>query len=556
VVAVAAVLTFALIVTRPFTTYSTDEGAAILQAQVLDHTGSWIIHDPARRLDPAGAALPIPKATSGPKGRAPYAKHPLYPLILLGVFALGGADAYVVLSAVATLVAAVIAGRLARRVDRRAERMVLWGVAVASPLLFDAMWVLAHSLAAATGAIAALLMVGALEEGSHGRLGRVRVVGLLAGSGVAVALTAGLRTEGLVFGVALGLGGLAWAAQQRRWVLGVGAAAAAFAGAAADRLGERLASQAILGNGAGPQPVPEAPGSSSWLSGRIEALRATLLHPSYATDHRGVLVVGGAVALALAGLAARRHLPARTVLAAGALGTLLYGLWFVEGNRFAIPGLLVACPAIGAAVMGLRRSSLRDPRVLVLAVTAASCVVGVLLTEYAIGGGNEWGGRYFAVALPVAAVPLAMALLSIDRPQRDALLAGIVGTSLVLGAIALASVRDVHQEGEVVEASIARCARLAGPPDSPLLDSRPLVVTTKILLPQGDWQHYDQYEWLAPNAPDLDTYLSRAAHAGVGSMVLVSTDPAHDLPAPGYRQSGSCLDLPTLAVVVLRIRAA
>ena len=550
--AVLAVLCCSVALTRPFTAYTSDEGAAILQARLLDRTGGWIIHDPVAPLDPEGRARPILRADVGPKGRAPYAKHPLYPLVLLAAGWIAGPTGYIDVSVLGTFVAAVAAALLAARFRADLARGVLWVIALGSPLLFDATWALAHSLAAASATLAALAVVAFLDasgcEARRRSPARVSRWALLAGGMLAVGVTAALRSEGTIFGLSLGLGLFAWAIRSRSRPAALAGAAVVTADAVAREV-EILASRAILGRGT-LGAIPGAP--RPWLDGRLYAFRATVLQPVYDQDHRAVLLVVGVVSIAAAALAARRRFSPTVVLAAGGLATAMYGLWLVDGNRLALPGLLVAFPALAAALVCAHRSILRSRTGAVLAVSAAASVIGVLATEYWFGGGVEWGGRYFGLTLPMAAVPLAAGVELLLAPQRRALVAGLAGTSLMVSGVALVSSAHVHRQTADVFAAIDRCAQTAGSPTSPLLDDRPLVVSTLRLLPQIGWSTYDRYQWLTPPIPDLSTYLARAKSAGVRRLVLVTDEPGRDRPAGGYGVSGSCPTSTGLTVEVLR----
>ena len=122
----------------------------------------------------------------------------------------------------------------------------------------------------------------------------------------------------------------------------------------------------------------------------------------------------------------------------------------------------------------------------------------------------------------------------------------------MVSGVALVSSAHVHRQTADVFAAIDRCAQTAGSPTSPLLDDRPLVVSTLRLLPQIGWSTYDRYQWLTPPIPDLSTYLARAKSAGVRRLVLVTDEPGRDRPAGGYGVSGSCPTSTGLTVEVLR----
>ena len=150
--------------------FSADEGAVIVQARSLAGklTGGdgWIVEHPVPEVDPTGVNYPLENADRGENGFAPYAKHPLYPVLLAVADRAGGVTAMVLLSLAGTLAAAALAAGLARRIDPALARPTLWVVGLASPLLFDGYLVMAHALAAALAVGAVLLAVRAVEERS------------------------------------------------------------------------------------------------------------------------------------------------------------------------------------------------------------------------------------------------------------------------------------------------------------------------------------------------------------------------------------------------------
>ena len=543
VAALATILLAVLVVIRPHIAYSSDEGAAILQARLLRSTGHWLINDPVARLDPKALARPIPRADVGVKGRAPYGKHPFYPLVLLAASWLVGPVGYLLVSVLGTVAAAAAAGVLARRLDPLLDRPVLWAVGVVSPLWFDSFWVIAHSLAAGTGAVGVLFLVWGVEAAG------VRRFASFVGAAVAVAATAALRSEGLVLAIAIAIGAGAWAVVAKA-ITPLGAAVAALAGGAATRLVERHTSTAILGAGSQPVGVPGA--GMSFVSARIDAFRSTIIHPAYGTDRQALILVAGALALLLGAVVARRTGSARVITDAAIAATLLYAAWAVVGLRTPIPGLLVACPAAGAAAICFDIEALRRPIGALLTVTVVVGAGAVLATEYYYGGGVEWGGRFFAIFWPLAVPPLAFGVLRLPGPQRRALLTGIVGTGLALAVTGVVSFHQVHRSSQETSDAVERCAREAGPPGSPLLDSRPLAVSTDRLLPQIDWGTFDRYEWLNPDVGDLGPYMARVRSAGVQRLVLATLIPKQELPQPGYRQVASCPAGPGFTVVVLQ----
>src|SRR5207248_696951 len=95
--ALFVLLLVVLPLSRPGTAAMSDEGAAILQARLLEHTGSWLLPPSLPSIDPQSHAAPFPRGDSGPRGLAPYARHPLYPVVLSGAHRLAGTAGYYLL---------------------------------------------------------------------------------------------------------------------------------------------------------------------------------------------------------------------------------------------------------------------------------------------------------------------------------------------------------------------------------------------------------------------------------------------------------------------------
>ena len=103
-----------VILTRPGLASTSDEGAAILQADLLEQ-GTWIFENPLPEVDPDGVLQPFPLGNSGTEGLAPFAKHPAYPELLRVVGALGY-PWLVLVSIVGTVGAALAGAGLAERI--------------------------------------------------------------------------------------------------------------------------------------------------------------------------------------------------------------------------------------------------------------------------------------------------------------------------------------------------------------------------------------------------------------------------------------------------------
>ena len=308
----------------------------------------------------------------------------------------GGVAAMVILSLAGTLAAAALAAGLARRVDPALARPTVWVVGLASPLLFDGYLVMAHALAAAAAVGAVLLAVRAMEE-------RSPALALAVAPCVAAAVM--LRTEAVFLAAGLAVVAVLVSRQRDGFLV----AAASGVGALAALVGEDWWSRQILG-----PPVPGTAGGSfagTGLAGRMHGFVLTWLTPGY--DGGGLVDVALIVMLAVVALAALtiRRRPTETravvglsVIAAAAAAVVA----LVAGPANIVPGLLVAFPLAAAGLLLVDRATLATTAAKVAAGTFALFALAVLATQYSRGGSGEWGGRYFALGIPVV-VPVLLA---------------------------------------------------------------------------------------------------------------------------------------------------
>ena len=551
--AAAVVLGVCALASDPGTAYLSDEGAAILQARQLSAGDAWVYENPLPDIDPNGDAMPFPQGDEGAKGRAPYAKHPLYPRLLQAAHGLGGAAGYLILSIVGTLLAALAAASTARRVRATLAIPVLWAVAL-SPLFFDSFIVLAHTLAAAAAAGAVFALTLAVE--TTGRRRWLAVAALFVGCGLAAAL----RSEGVFVGI--GCAGAALLIGVRRVGLARSAPAvvAATAGSASVWLAEGAFQRATLGRGTQGLGADRV----SSVSGRLDGFVSTWLLPGDRPLARvAFLLVAGMALVGVGALLARmgrRDALVATVLVVGAAG---YVARLVVGDPHPVPGLLVAFPLGLAGAFLLRRADLASIPAAVGATAAAVIAIGVLLSQYAVGGSVEWGGRYFAVAVPLAAVALVAALARTwsetdwaPVARRGAATALAVAT-LTTAGLAIATLRDSHHQTKLEARAVERAGARAGParvgrPG----DERPIVVTTESLVPQLLWPVFARYRWLVVEHHELAGVLELAARARVARLVLLTADPtpALDEAAPWYRPEPASGPAPPVPVIVLNSR--
>ena len=515
--AVLAVLLVSLVpVIGTSASYSPDEGAVVHQVRSLAAGDGWILEHPWGELDPAHRFYPLGSSSQGEDGRAPFAKHPAYPLLLTAVQALGGVAAMTVVSVLGTVAAAVVGALVAREVSGGLERPVLWAVGVGSPLVFDAYLLIAHSLGAAVVSGAVLL---ALRGSRHTRLAPT-----MAGAALLVAAGVLFRSEALLFALALGSGvaatGLAW----RRWALVAWGPVLGLAGLAA-AAGERWAQEQLLGTGAGPVAAPRVEGS--FVGARVEGFLNTWLRPSAGvpdTADLALLLAAVLVATAVAVARGRGATRLLVALSASAVGLSTYA--FVADPGRIVPGLVVAFPLAVAAIGLVDRSYLEPGGRLLLSVTAGGFLAAVLATQYREGGSAEWGGRYFALAVPILAV-LAVDALARRAPSLPSVArwwagAGLVACSAVLAAGAVVALSQAHRFTDRLVARIGTTARATEPGDG---DRRPVVVSAYPNIPRLAWTVLGEGRWAhAPRDSGAAELAGLLDGAGVAELVLVGQD--------------------------------
>jgi hypothetical protein len=549
----AGLLVVGALVTHPGAAYLSDEGAAILQARQLSSSQTWVYENPLPAIDANGDAMPFPQGDEGIKGRAPYARHPLYARVLQAADAVAGTAGYLALSILGTLLAAIAASMIGGRVHRSLAVPVLW-IVVFSPLFFDSFIVLAHTLAAAAAVGAVLALLHAVERSGPSRW--VAVAGVFVGAGLAAAL----RSEGAFVGLSLAVAGVLITRSRVGFARAFPPALAAAAGSIAVRIAETMFQRETLGRGT----LGVRGSSVRSVSGRLEGFVSTWLLPGDRPVARAAFfLAAGLAAIGLGALLVRMGRRDGLVAALFVVGAAGYAARLVVGDPHPVPGLLVAFPLAFAAVWVVRRTDVGTVPSAVAAGTAALTCAGVLLTQYEVGGSVEWGGRYFAVAVPLVVVPLAAALLRTwSLPEwapgpHLAVAAALAATTLLTAILAIATLRDSRDASEQEAAAVVRAAARAGPvavgrPG----DRRPIVVTTESLVPQLLWPVFERYRWLVVEHSELADILERTSGAGVRRLVLLTADPRPALAAaaPWYAPEPAAGPDPPVPVVVLNSR--
>jgi hypothetical protein len=531
--ALAAILLLLVPVVGTSQSFIADEGAAVIQARSLAAGGGWIVEHPLPEVDPDGRWYPVVNAESGADGFAPLGKHPLYPWLAAAAARLGGVTGMVVLSLAGTVAAASLAAALARRIDHALARPALWAVGLASPLLFDGYLVMAHTLGAALAAAAALAAVVAVQD-------RRPLIALLVAPPVAGAVL--LRNEALLFAASLVVVAGVLALRRAHRAPAVLLGGATFVGAVGARLLDRVWLADVTGGAVSATSVGIPAAGDGFLQGRIDGFLMTWLTPGYgAPALAGLALLVMVVAVGWCALRVRSQPGARGVLGGAwvAAGAALVALVVAPGN--VVPGLLLAFPVATAGMLVLRRRHLGDAGAALLAATAALFSVAVLATQYAIGGSGEWGGRYFALMIPVAVPVLLAALRAEGRRLVPAVRRGVAGALVVcsasLSVMAVGALRADHRAGAREEDRIVAAGRATG-------DDRPVVLSTWIGGARLMWATFDDHRWLYVPEDEVATAVGRLRAAGVNRFVFVTTD----LAAVGSHLAGLTVVVSDVAV--------
>jgi len=500
-------------------TYTSDEGAYALQ--VLDlRDGHWDHRYTARTVDPAGRWFPLANSTATGDRYFAYVQHPAYPVLLLASTRLVGLVAGLHLLALLGAVAlAVAAWMLAAEVDEGtwARQAAFW-LAASGPVALHAYIQWAHALSAAVAGFTLLAAIRLLR-----RVRPLPLAELTAGAAAGVLL----RSEGLLFAFALA-GGLLLVGFRGRPLLhrvGIPALCAGMAVAVAGA--EMRWIRSIIGQSAGFRgardtvgaPGVDAPapgiGSADWTRGRVEGAFHTLFSGGY-EGVRSFLVL---VALALLGYAAwayrrRRHGWERDLAFGLVASSAAYVAFAVTGPPEAMTGLLAAWPLALLGLASLQHLTSGAAR-LMLAVTVL-LLGAVLATQYRIGGGLEWGGRFLApVYAPLAVLAsvglrrLVAALPPSPDGRRRAVLGALVplvAVPLMTGLVLLRTTRS--DVGRVL--------------DELTTGRHQLVLTDSVALPRAAWRTYGELDWMLVPAADLGEATAQLRAGGFRRVTVLA----------------------------------
>lgn len=524
--------------------WSADEGALLYQAAALEAGDGWEFDHPFPEADPTGTYYPVhlsswsesaPPDCEPESGQCRYvvlAKHVGFLWVAAALYGIGGYPALLVLSVLGTVAAAAVAARLTTLIEPRAAPVAFWITGVASPLLIDAYVAWAHTIGAALIGWGVYWLVGGA---GHQPL-RPRVWRLLGAAMVFLACL--VRTEAALMGLAIAIGlpaanlmadrigpggrrgaassGLGYRAGSW-WGGGLTALAATIAGLVVDRM--------TATRTAGPVEPADFNEAFGLVAGRIEAFTTTWLLPGYRNQPRDLLLLAGAGCILAGAVLVRRGsagvTPARIM---GSAGLVALTARFVTGPEAMIPGLVVAFPVLFVGLVLLRSQDL-DRMMLQLLVPFGLFCGAVLATQYRGGGGGEWGGRYFALGLPLGIAVASVGLFrtgrilgEMDRRRLAIPLAISMALLSVMGLMGLRTGRVRTQE-LAVEVNTT----VTGEHGSSV------VVTTVNGLGRWMWSDLDRARWLRVPSEDLDSLGARLRTLNVEQLTLVSADTETDL---------------------------
>jgi hypothetical protein len=384
-----------------------DEAALLAQVDLVAD-GSWTAERPLAEVDPGGDYAPMARSTLTDDGFAPFPNHPLHVVLATAASELGGVVGVRLLSVLGVLGASAAAGWLAAERSRTHAAVAMWLTAIASPLVFDANLVLAHAVAAAATGAAFVLVFRLAPRVESVRAG----VGVAFAVGALVAIGALLRSEVVLLGAVMGLVAVVHAVRDRDprgWMVGIAAAGAA----AAAYLLEPRWIEAVAGSSPGQKVI--AASSRGGVSGASEGALTVL----FGRGDAGVALML-CVLLAVAAAVALRLRPGEPGVALVLSGGAVVAGAVTVADSAVVPGLLWAFPMLAVALVSVSSRQVWPVAIRRSLQVVAAFAVLVLVTQYSVGGGAEWGWRYLAVAMPALCAALSLPLVELASRREPA----------------------------------------------------------------------------------------------------------------------------------------
>ena len=373
------------------------------------------------------------------------------------------------------LAVVALTGKLAARASGDAVAVPAMLIAAASPLFVNALQLWAHVPATASVTVA---MLGALAA-MNGRARAPAVAMLLLGCMVAAALRGDSAVFALAVAAVVVMSGLRTRSISRVWI-GISALVLSLVGVAAGR----MFTTRITGASAAPLPSGTEASADSWIAGRWNGFMQTFLGDVSLGDGSFVLVVAGVTLSATAVLMWLR----RQDDLASALLFAAAAVWIVRIVAFPAQlatGLIGAWPVVLLALARPRSRWSKDDLRLAAMVGIGS--VGIVLTQYDVGGGANWGGRFLTPAIPALAVLVGGSITARvgSKPQAGRATIPAVGTLVVVLCAApwILDMRVRQYNPDLVE-------KLEH------VDDAVPIMTSALHVPRKDWASYPSRRWL------------------------------------------------------------
>ncbi len=496
-----------------------DAGGKAATVRHMDATGSWVpeVGYWAEDLDPDGRHHPLVN-TASVDGRWYQATGLLLPMggrVLYGAFGFAG---LLVMPALGSALAAWAAGRLALSWGARSSWPAFWAVGLGTPMLFYAADFWEHSIAVGF-AMAALSVV--VRTGTGANHSEAVVAGALMG------LAAALRTEMLVFAVAVGAAMLVTRRSSVRTALVAGATAAVV-------LGANLVLETLyLPHSGATRAGGHVSGAGAEVAGRARDAAVTTIG-LFADDSAAALAVGAAAAIGLLALGATAASPgalrpeppnargsgrkapegevgvgvgrAVSGVVGRALAAVAVGLFLFRALRpFGfIPGALLAAPLAAAGVWARPRAA---------SPVAAGVVLALPLVWVFAWQGNlvaQWGGRLVLLTGTVLTVAGVVAIE--EGGWRRGAVAGISIVTVIVGGVVAA------WHIERTNGYAGAIAEISSVPADTVVISR----LAHLGREAGGW--WGEHRWLsAASETDLRSAAAVAARAGADRIDVVDS---------------------------------
>jgi hypothetical protein len=383
---------------------------------------------------------------------------------------------------------------------------------------------------------------GSIDRGgSAPTRARAALVGRVVGAIVLFGAAQALRSEAVLYALAFAVVIVVQSLRRRvRSAAVIGGAVGIVAVALV--VAERAWYSRIMGAGAS----APANGASGPLVTKAAAALWSLVGPGRGDPGAMMFLATGVMVLSAAAAFLIRKRPpdwsAATVFLAIAAVIGFGGLFVAEPEP--ITGVLPAFPALVVALVLFRRSLLESPVVATLVGVVALFAIAVLATSYEVGGGAEWGGRYFAVGFPALSVLVVVSIgraLPWSEPAARRCLGALAAVSLSLALLGVQTLRWSHELDDARTAAIGAMVVAAGPTSGPDLgdgDRRPIVVQTDVDAGRFAWDDFQRTRGIQVSDENVSGFLDRLAAAGAASAVIQSDDlgrAADDVRTAGWR---------------------